>query len=217
MKTENLERHLRKVHPGEEVDTHISKEQRKKIRTKTRRGVSRREGVVFAASVLAIAIIVVLAFVYKGPRESMVGQEAPGFTVEDVISRTRYTLPTSFYGELVFVEFFSTTCKYCIDFIPTMEQLYQTYSVDVNFVSIDIKKDDTVEDLIDFVGEHPGSDWIHSLDISDAASAYKIRGTPQLFIIDLVEDPSKGIVKYDHGGIASYNEIASVFNELLSQ
>ncbi|MFQ6106769.1 MAG: TlpA family protein disulfide reductase [Thermoplasmata archaeon] len=214
VKPENLTRHLRKVHPGEEPESHMPKERR----LKARRGISRREGTVYAVIALAIIAIVILAVVYQGSRQSLVGEHAPSFTVIDVQTNTQYTLPSSFRGELVFVEFFSTTCRYCIEFIPTMRDLYLTYNPAphyVNFISININKQNDTEDLKEFVAKHPGSDWTHSLDISDAADDYKVQGTPHLFIIDLDEDPENGIVKYDHPGKATYDEIASVLNDLL--
>ncbi len=215
VKPENLTRHLRKVHPGEKVENHLSKEERKQVRA--RKGVSRREGAVFAAIAIAIVIIVILAIVYNAPRESLVGEEAPDFTVYDVVGERQYRLPSDFYGFLVFVEFFSPTCGLCVDFIPTMQQLYQEYYVvrdEVYFISIDTNPDNDTNELAAFADKH-GSDWIHSLDLGNTANDYLIRGTPHLFIIDLKENPSKAMVEYDHPGKAEYHEIAPVLNELL--
>ncbi|MFQ5910090.1 MAG: TlpA family protein disulfide reductase [Thermoplasmata archaeon] len=216
VKPENLARHLKKVHPGEEAEGHIAKDRK----ARARGGVSRREGAVFAAIALAIAAIVLLAFVYRGPPDSMVGDPAPSFTIRDVETRLPYSVPGSFRNELVFVEFFSPTCGACINFIPTMVQLSQDFSLeDVNFISIDVKAGDTEGDVIEFLNAypHPEAQWTHSLDTSNIADAYNVKGTPKLFIIDLKEDPENGIVRYDHTGIDTYGAIASKLNELLNQ
>lgn len=214
VKPENLTRHLRKVHPGESAESHISNAQGKKA--KTRGGVRRREGAIFAGIAIAIVVIIVLAIAYQGPADSMVGEEAPSFSIVDVETGNPYAVPTSFRGELVFLEFFSPTCGACINFIPTMVQLKQSFGSDpVNFISIDVKAGDTDAILLSFLDEHPDAQWTHAIDTSNMASAYNVGGTPKLFIIDLIEDPENGIVKYDHVGPDTYDNIASVLNDLL--
>jgi thiol-disulfide isomerase/thioredoxin len=178
VKPENLSRHLRKVHPGESAESHISKAAKKKA--KARGGVRRREGAVFAAIAIAIVVIIVLAIAYQGPADSMVGKEAPGFSIVDVRTGIPYTVPTSFHGELVFLEFFQRTCTACIAFIPTMAQLHQTFQTEpVNFISIDIGHDTTEAMLLDFLDQHPDAQWTHALDTSNMASAYSVTGTPK--------------------------------------
>lgn len=215
VKPENLSRHLRKVHPGESAESHISKAAKKKV--KARGGVRRREGAIFAGIAIAIVVIIVLAIAYQGPADSMVGKEAPGFSIVDVVTEIPYTVPTSFHGELVFLEFFQRTCPACIDFIPIMAQLYQTFLTEpVNFISIDIGQDTTDSVLLDFLDQHADAQWTHAIDRSNMASAYSVTGTPKLFIIDLIEEPVNGIVKYDHLGADTYDNIASILNDLLS-
>jgi thiol-disulfide isomerase/thioredoxin len=212
VKPENLPRHLKKVHPGEDAESQISKAEKK-----AGRGVSRREGTVFAGIALAIVIIVVLAIVWQGPPRSLVGEEAPGFTIFDAVGERTYALPSDFYNEIVVLEFFSPTCGYCIEFIPTMRQLYLDYFVgqgEVYFISININPDNDSVELRDFAAAHQ-SDWIHAMDTTNIADDYGVTGTPHVFIIDLKEEPSRAEVKYDHPGLASYSEIAEVLNNLL--
>jgi thiol-disulfide isomerase/thioredoxin len=216
VKPENLTRHLRKVHPGESAESHISKGQGRKA--KAQGGVRRREGAVFAGIAMVIVAIIVIAIVYRGQPDSMVGEEAPSFSIVDVRTRTHYTVPTSFHGELVFLEFFSPSCGACIDFIQIMVQLTQSFgSDDVNFISIDVRAGDTDAILLSFLAEHPDAKWTHALDTSNMASAYNVGGTPKLFIIDLIEEPVSGVVKYDHVGTDTYSNIASILNDLLGK
>lgn len=213
VKPENLPRHLKKVHPGEKLKDHLSTQERKRI--KTREGVSRREGVAVAAVSIAVIVIIILAIAYQSPGGSLVGQEAPSLSVQDVTTGISYALPSSFYGSVVFLEFFTPACGHCIDFVPTMQQLYDEYRSDVWFISIDVNPDDDDQDLEAFIGNHPGSDWVFSLDISNAAKAYGIEGTPHLFIIDIMENPSRAVVKYDHPGIDTYGNIADGLDIIL--
>ena len=215
VKPENLSRHLRKVHPGESAESHISKAAKKKA--KARGGVRKREGAVFAGIAIAIVVIIILAIAYQGPADSMVGKEAPGFSIVDVRTGIPYTVPTSFHGELVFLEFFQRSCGACIAFIETMAQLHLTFqSKPVNFISIDIGQDTTDALLLDFLNQHPDARWTHAIDTSNMASAYGVTGTPKLFIIDLIEEPVNGIVKYDHLGADTYDNIASILDDLLA-
>jgi thiol-disulfide isomerase/thioredoxin len=213
VKPENLARHLKKVHPEEDAESRISKAEKK-----ARKGVSRREGAIFAAIAIAIVAIVIIAIVWQGPPKSLVGEEAPAFTIYDVVGERPYTLPSAdFYNELVFIEFFSPTCGYCIQFIPTMQQLYQDFYItrgEVYFISINVNTENTTTELAEFAASH-GSSWIHSLDMNNMADDYGVGGTPHMFIIDLKENPSEAIVKYDHPGLAGYADIAAVLNELL--
>ena len=214
VKPENLTRHLRKVHPGESAESHISKGQGRKA--KARAGIRRREGAVFAGIAMVIVVIIVIAIVYGGQSDSMVGDEPPGFSIVDVNTRIPYTVPNNFHGELVFLEFFSPDCGACIAFIPIMAQLEQSFhSEPVNFISIDVKAGETDASLLSFLAEHPDAKWTHALDTSNMVSAYSVRGTPKLFILDLIEEPEFGIVKYDHTGTDTYGNIASILNDLL--
>ncbi len=216
VKPENLSRHLRKVHPGESAESHISKAAKKKA--KARGGVRKREGTVFAGIAIAIVVIIVLAIAYQAPADSMVGEEAPGFSIVDVRTRIAYTVPSSFRAELIFIEFFQLSCGACIGFIETMAQLHQNFHLEnVNFISIDIGQGSTEALLLNFLDQHPDAQWIHALDTSNMASAYGVTGTPKLFIIDLIEEPEYGIVKYDHLGTDSYTNIAEILNDLLGK
>lgn len=215
VKPENLPRHLKKVHPEEDAESQISKAQGRKA--KARGGVRRRESAIFAGIAIAIVAIIVIAIVYQGQPDSLLGKEAPSFSIVDVRTRNHYTVPTSFHGELVFLEFFSPSCGACIDFIPTMVQLHQSFGSDpVNFISIDVRAGDTDVILLSFLNEHPEAQWTHAIDTSNMASAYNVGGTPKLFIIDLMEEPVNGIVKYDHVGTDTYSNIASILNDLLA-
>ena len=216
VKPENLTRHLRKVHPGESAESHISKAAKKKAKART--GIRRREGTVFAGIAIAIVVIIVLAIVYRGQPDSMVGEEAPGFSIVDVKTRIPYTVPTSFHGELIFMEFFQLSCTACIGFIPTVAQLQEDFKTEpVNFISIDIGQGGTEAALLNFLDQHPDAQWTDALGTSNMASAYNVGGTPKLFIIDLIEEPVNGIVKYDHLGTDSYSNIASILNNLLGK
>ena len=214
VKPENLTRHLRKVHPGESAESHISKAQGRKA--KARGGVRRREGAVFAGIAIVIVVIIVIAIVYGGQPDSMVGEEPPGFSIVDVVTRIPYTVPNNFHGELIFMEFFQPSCGACIAFIPIMAELHQTFLTEpVNFISIDVGQSETEATLLNFLGQHTDAQWTHALDTSNMASAYNVAGTPKLFILDLIEEPEFGIVKYDHTGTDTYSNIASILNDLL--
>ncbi|MCJ2512529.1 MAG: TlpA family protein disulfide reductase, partial [Candidatus Thermoplasmatota archaeon] len=180
--------------------------------------IRRREGAVFAGIAMVIVAIIVIAIVYGGQPDSMVGDVPPGFSIMDVNTRIPYTAPNNFRGELVFLEFFSPDCGACIAFIPIMAQLHQTFLTDeVNFISIDVKAGDTDAILLSFLAEHPDAKWTHALDTSNMASAYSVTHTPKLFILDLIEEPEFGIVKYDHTGADTYSNIASILNDLLGK
>jgi thiol-disulfide isomerase/thioredoxin len=214
VKVENLERHLKKVHPGEDVDTGLSKDEQKKIKARERRGVSRREGAVVAIIAIVIAVIIILALTIEP--NTLVGKQAPHFSIEDVETSLNYQLPNSFYGEVVLLEFFYPDCGACQAFMPTMNSLYSSYYQDVTFISIDVNNEDTEQVVRNFKVQYSSGDWIYSIDITGAISKdYKVDATPKTFIVD-IRGAVEGTVEYEHRGTASYQDIASELDRVLS-
>lgn len=213
VKVENLERHLKKVHPGEDVDIGLSKDEQKRIKAKERKGVSRREGAVVAIIAIIIAVIIILALTIEP--DTLVGEQAPHFSIEDVESSLVYQLPNAFYGEVVLLEFFYPDCGACQAFMPTMNNLYSNYYQDVDFISIDVNKDDTKQIVKDFKVQYSSGGWIYSIDVMGTISKdYKVDATPKTFIIDIRGAP-EGTVEYEHRGIAPYQDIASELDRVL--
>jgi thiol-disulfide isomerase/thioredoxin len=215
VKVENLERHLKKVHPGEDIYIDLSKDEQKKTKAMKRRRVSRREGTVFAGIAIAITAIIILAFIYRPPSDGI--EIPPPFETLDVISGATIRLPEDFYYEVVFLEFFSTDCAHCRDFVSTLNRLYDNYSSDVNFVSIDVKTDDTEQDIRDFIEETSSREWTYAIDISgDITKDYRVDSWPRSFIIDL-RGSVQGEVAKVHRGYATYDVMKSELDEVLNQ
>lgn len=212
VKAENLERHLKKVHPGEDVDISLSKDE-KKIKGKRKGGVSRRERAVVAIIAIIIAIIIILALMVEP--DTMLGEQAPHFSIEDVETSYVYELPSSFYNEVVLLEFFYPGCSACQSFVPTLNSLYSSYYQDVQFISIDVHSDDTKQVVKDFK-EASSSPWIFAIDTTGSISQdYKIDATPKTFIVDL-RGAVEGTVEYEHRGTTPYQSIASELDRVLS-
>lgn len=214
VKAENLERHLKKVHPGEDVGTGLSKDEEKKIKARRKRGASRREGIVVAIIAIVIVAIIILAMTVES--DTLEGKEAPHFSIEDVETHLSYQLPSSFYGEVVFLEFFYPDCSACQAFMPTMNSLYTNYHQDVTFISIDVNYEDSEQKVRDFKVEYSSGNWIYSIDKTGSiADDYKVDATPKTFIVN-IRGAAEGTVEYEHRGTTSYQNIASELDRVLS-
>lgn len=93
---------------------------------------------------------------------------------------------SSYEGQFVFLEAFSTYCGYCIEQHPIIDSLYDAYGSEVTFITVAIalsSTSDTLQTLIDFESEHPTA-WHLGLDDGNLKSTLGISGTPSMFLLD---------------------------------
>ena len=91
---------------------------------------------------------------------------------------------STYEGQFVFLEAFSTTCGYCIEQHPIVGDLYDAYGTEIVFVTVAIYRTvDTIQTLTEFVGEHP-TEWHLGLDDGSLKDTMGIAGTPNMFLLD---------------------------------
>jgi len=136
--------------------------------------------------------------------------EAPDFTVTDTTGK-EVTL-SQFRGQVVLLDIMSTTCSGCEKAMKAMQDIHPEYGGQVQFISVSIAEEDSVEDMKNYK-EEKGGDWIFAYDDDmEIYSAYSIQQIPRIIIID-----SEGRVTYDHLGAPSKDELGQSLEDAINK
>lgn len=113
---------------------------------------------------------------------------------------------SSYEGQFVFLEGFSTTCHFCWDQHPIIDDLFEAYGTEVTFISIAIFRTiDTIQTLSDYVVEYP-TPWKIGLDDGNLKDTMSITGTPSMFLLD-----KAGNILERFNGFTDKNTLAYAF------
>lgn len=137
------------------------------------------------------------------------GDPAPDFRFQDANGQT-FSL-SDFRGKSVFLNFWRTTCGYCILEMPYIEQVYEDWlGGEVVFLTIDIGEyGDTVSDLLDDLGFSIPV----ILDIeAEVTVQYRASSIPRTFFIDK-DGLIRGIM---FGAFQSAEQIDDALNQLIN-
>ena len=115
-------------------------------------------------------------------------QTASDFTVTTITGETFNLYEKLDEGKYVFLDFYFTTCQPCINMIPDMNAIFETYgcnnSDEVYFMSIDYG--DTDADVIQFKDDYgsklPSASGVEGGG-NDVADAYSVEFAPHLMLI----------------------------------
>ena len=142
--------------------------------------MSRLKPILFFAVVLAAALF----FVLRKPasREINVGDQAPEFAIKD---ETGKELKLSDYrGNVVFLNFWYTTCPPCVREMPDMELVTRVFK-DRKFKMVPISTDTNFDDVKKFYETHKLTSMPMYLDPGkNIANRYNVYKFPETYIID---------------------------------
>jgi thiol-disulfide isomerase/thioredoxin len=196
VKLENLEGHLKKVHPGAKVDAVLTEDDKTDIKIAKKKqqktgapfGDAERRRWTIAGVIIAIVVALILIVLSLPPPVDNggpgIGDPAPPFRHSDV-DNVPYDLNQHLGNHLILLEFFYTECKWCLEIHPNLEELYAYYGngVQVEFVSISGDSRDSFEDVRGYRDVH-GSAWTFIDAPESLPDKYGVSATPTLFLID---------------------------------
>lgn len=216
VKVENLERHVRNQHPRAQVDREelLTSEERRSVedaKSAERPRMTRRgKQLVAVAAIVVVVLFVLLAFNPFRPIGVQVGQQAPNFTLS-ADNGGSLTL-SSLRGKPVLLEFMDVDCHYCQQEAPVLVTVYQNYSGQVNFLSVDANIIGTVDTMsrIDTFKTSYGTTWTYVLADPATVQTYGITGTPTTFILD-----KNGVVVQVIAQEVGYATFAAALNQAL--
>lgn len=229
VKVENLEAHLKKVHPRVKVEASLTEEDKTAIKIARKKEKKRmapfeereKKRWAFAGIIVVVLVIVVVillsSFTPSGPECDLEGEEMIFFQTGDVQGNSINLDDLVQDHELVVLEFFQTGCVPCQNQAPIMHYLheYSNYTGKVKFVSISSSQSDTVDKVREFRDDYKINGVSSNMTYisgsgGQIASDYCVYKTPTFIFID--EDGI--IVKVFEGG-KGFDEMVSLIDPFL--
>jgi thiol-disulfide isomerase/thioredoxin len=136
-----------------------------------------------------------VSFAMEGdPRGGKPGEEQPSWkSGEDAPPLTLTTLDGASWkladlrGKVILIDFWATWCGPCVAEIPNLTAVYEQHKANPNFVMLSVSLDESDAPVRKFTKAR-GMSWTHAAGgksgAQDAATAYRVRGIPAIFIID---------------------------------
>ncbi|HHY13959.1 MAG TPA: TlpA family protein disulfide reductase [Thermoanaerobacterales bacterium] len=130
---------------------------------------------------------------------------APTFELMD-LSDTKISLE-DLKGKYVVLNFWQTTCPYCVKGMPDLNKLHEDYKEsDVVVIGVNIGED--MEKIIDFAQKENISFTILLDPSGKTAHSYSVRGLPTTYFID-----DKGFIYDAHIGPLNYNQLVDIIEK----
>jgi len=131
---------------------------------------------------------------------------APNFELEGIDGET-YEL-NAFQGKKVIVNFWATWCPYCVEEMPDLTKLADTYSDDLVVLAVNV--DESESKINSFLENNTDVDLNILLDPKGrTASAYGANGLPLSIGIN-----SDGTVETGYPGMMNYEQMEAMYNML---
>lgn len=160
------------------------------------------------AGMVTSTVAVLLASVLPSGRDLLErGTPAPAFELTAVDTGRRVSLE-GLRGQVVVLDFWSTTCPPCLRQIPDLEALREQIGDDLVILGINAGGDPP-EAVRDF-GRSRRIGYQLFVDPGEVSRAYRVERLPTLYVIDRA-----GQVRWSHVGYTPAEDLAGIVRELL--
>lgn len=177
------------------------RDQRQAAAGERRRKVALQSGA--GAALAAVTILVVFTLL-----QPPVAAKAPDFTVT-TSDGSAYTLSQQ-RGQVVLVEFMFVDCPACRAQLPALQNIYADHQEEgFEIFALSIYATDSAADLEDY-RERVEAPWRHGLYKAQPITAYHVRGTPTLALVD-----PEGLLVKQWFGVVEEAELRAVIEPLL--
>jgi hypothetical protein len=192
VKVENVENHLRKVHPGKKVDVEeLDLPRVKKPRRAGQYPGSRAWQKWAALVVVLVVVLAVVVFLVLPPEgEGEDPNYAPNFEVNDVDGQ-HFSLNLNIGPRPILIEFFDSNEQDSKDMAPEMTNLSAQYGSQLKIISLSWRIDLELKAFRDYYG----ADWIFAHAPQDIIDDYDVAEYPSYFLVD-----RSGIIRWQNTG-----------------
>jgi peroxiredoxin len=201
VKAENLQNHVGKVHPGQDVDL----PEVKKKKAKRADAYLERKWPKWAAIVVVIVVLLIVVVVLLPPEEEEPGTPAPDFTVVDVDDNV-FQLNAHIGPSPILIEFINPLGSRCKTMAGVLNNLTLHYGVSLEILALSKQ---TESQLIQFRDTY-GNDWTFASVGSEIFTDYGVSGLPHFVLVD-----KKGFIRYEASGIVTLDELISEIDPCL--
>lgn len=153
--------------------------------TGPRRGATWRTRIVTVLAAIAIVGVAVgVVWVQSAKYQPLtVGMQAPDFELPGLDGETMQL--SELRGKVVFLNFWATWCKPCVEEMPSIEVLYKKFKDDgLVVLAVSIDRVTTKQDIPEFVNELNLTFPILVDSWGQTDKEYKLMGVPETYIID---------------------------------
>lgn len=212
VRLEYIQRHIRRAHPGEQVDFGLTAEEEavKQERPK-RRGLWRKERLLYPLVALALVVAIVVGAYLAISRPPSTGGQAPDFVLLAANGGTVHL--ADLRGRVVLLNFMDVDCSHCqTETVNVLVPLHAVYETQVVFLSINvgiIRDPETLDDLVAFKNAY-GASWTYLLDDGTVYREYGVGSTPTSIVLNRDHQ-----IVAAHVGETSYDTLASDLDQAL--
>lgn len=189
VKVENVENHLRKVHPGKEVDIEELDLPRVKKPKRVSTYPGSRAWQKWAALVVVLVVVAVVIFLMLPPEEEEPNY-APNFEVNDIDGKL-FSLNLNIGPRPILIEFFDSNEQDSRDMASVMTNLSANYGDRLKIVSLSWRSD---LELIAFKSYY-GADWTFARASQNVMDDYGVAQYPSYVLLD-----TSGIIRWEFTG-----------------
>jgi peroxiredoxin len=211
IKVENLEKHMKRLHPKATAEPDEKGRSDKKTISKSKRAKKREarsSGILWKLAVVAVAVIVIIAAVFllwSTPDEN---HRSMSFTVVDTDGNSITT--EDWTGKIILLDVMGTSSTECQNNTQNvLIPIYEAYGDKIEIFSVSVSTSDTAQDLVNYKTAL-GAQWPFALDIDEVKEKYEVTEIPTSFLVD-----ADGFVVYSHIGKDSFSSISGEIDLLL--
>ncbi|MCK5292034.1 MAG: redoxin domain-containing protein [Thermoplasmata archaeon] len=193
VKVENVEAHLRKVHPGKKVDIDeldLPRVRKPKKATAVRGGRTWQKWVALIVVLIVVAVVVVL--VLPPGEEEEEPNYAPNFEVNDAVDGDHFSLNLNIGPKPILIEFFNPNEEDSQEMASNMTNVSAAIGSSVTMVSLSVRMP---SELSYFRGYY-GADWTYAHAEPKVFQDYGISQLPTYVLVD-----KKGIIRWIQPGL----------------
>ncbi len=200
VKVENVENHLKKVHPGKKVDTGELNLPKVKKPKRSRAVPGVRTWQILVALIAVVIVVVAAVMLTLPPEEEEEPDYAPNIEVNDVYG-VHYSLNSEIGYQPILIQFFDPNGETCKDQASVLTNLSAHFGPDLKMISLSYRVDSEVK----YFREYYGADWIFAHAPDSVLSDYGVSGHPHFVLLD-----NKSIIRFEYTGPLQLEDLIDI-------